>query len=60
MFKRMEPYTNVSATKIEQIQHQANKMVENFKDVSNTDRLHIIGMPTLQFRKTQNRHDSSI
>ena len=44
------PYTKVSARKNEQIQHRATKMVENLMDVSYSDRLCIIGIPTLQFR----------
>ena len=43
-------YTKVSARKIEQIQRRATKMVENLKVVSYSDRLRIIGIPTLQFR----------
>ena len=45
------PYTKVSARKIEQIHRQATKMVEIFKDVSYSERLRIIGIPTLQFRR---------
>ena len=45
------PYTKVSARKIEQIQRRATKMVENLNDVSHSDRLCIIGIPTLQFRR---------
>ena len=45
------PYTNVSARRIEQIQCLATKMVQNFKDASYSDRLRIICMPTLQFRR---------
>ena len=44
------PYNKFSARKIEQIQHRATKVVENFKDVSYSDRLCFIGMPTLHFR----------
>ena len=44
-------YTKASARKIEQMQCQATKMVENVKDVSSSDRLCIIGIPTLQFRR---------
>ena len=45
------PYAKVSARKIEQIQHRATKMICNFKDVSYSDRLCIIGIPTLQFSR---------
>ena len=44
------PYTNVSARKIEQIQHRATNMVENLTYVSYSDRLCIIGIQALQFR----------
>ena len=40
--------TKVSTRKIEQIQRWATKMVENLKDVSYSERLCIIGIPTLQ------------
>ena len=45
------PYTMVYAKKIEQILRQATKMVENLRDVSYSDRLCIIGIATLEFRR---------
>ena len=47
------PYTNVSARKIEQVQHRAAKMLEKNKDMSYSDQLCIIGIPTLQFRRVR-------
>ena len=46
------PHTTVSARKIEQIQCRATKMVENVKDMSYSDQLHIIGIPTLRRLRT--------
>ena len=45
------PYTKVSVRKIEKIQRLAKKIVENLKDVSHSERLCVIGIPTLQFRR---------
>ena len=42
------PYSKVSARKIEQIQSRATIKVENLKDVSYSDQLRIICIPTLQ------------
>ena len=44
------PYTKDSARNIEQIQRRATKMVVNSKNVSYSERLHIIGIPMIQFR----------
>ena len=45
------PNTKISARKIEQIQRRASEMAENLRDVSYSERLRIIGMPTLQLRR---------
>ena len=45
------PYTKVSARKIDEIQRLATKMAGIFKDVSYSDRLRIISIPSLQFRR---------